>query len=305
MVQHRYWVVSPNVDNCERTTEGWTRIIIEREIAIMGYGPDERTGEKKQGRTGPMFAGKVEPGVHQGDVILIARSRKLREVVGTGIVAGEPTLDAFPQLRKKRVQFRELAAFKDLREVERPKDVQRALGKALPWRGAMRELRDSDDEDGQVRKWLDQILQARGQHGDESRSGRGPRQPDIERRHAVEKAAQKAVEVHYSNLGYEVTDVSDDKRGYDLMATKNGDALKIEVKGHSASASYSELTPNEYEFMHREDRSYRLCIVSYALYSEPKRRIQVFELVPRKRGWFDQENGRLAIKERIGARVKI
>ena len=305
MAKRRYWVVSPNVGDYEGTVEGWTSLIMERSVAIMGYGPEERTGKKKRGCTGPKFAGRVEPGVRQGDIILIARGRNQRQLVAAGIVASEPTIERVPQLRKQPVQMRRLVALKDLRQVERPSAVQRALGRALPWKGAMRELGDSWQEDRQVKKWLDGILEAGNQHDDESRGGWGPRQPDIEHRHAVEVAAQKAVETRYSNRGYSVTDVSGDKQGYDLIASKRGQTLKVEVKGHSAGASHSELTPNEYRYMHRNDRSYRLCIVSYALYSEPKRQIQEFRFMLRKGGWFDDDRNRLCIRKRMGATVRV
>jgi hypothetical protein len=82
----RYWVVSPNVRNKEKTVGDWRQASVIAEAAFMGYGPDEKDGQSQ----GPKFAGKTENGIDQGDVILIARrSEHKPQIVGFGVVHGK------------------------------------------------------------------------------------------------------------------------------------------------------------------------------------------------------------------------
>lgn len=76
---------------------------------------------------------------------------------------------------------------------------------------------------------------------------RGPRQPDIETRLAVEKAAMKAVQERLSD-NCEWVDVSALYEGWDIAATKKGGKqnLLVEVKGLSGSTAIVDLTPKEY-----------------------------------------------------------
>jgi hypothetical protein len=168
MGQRRYWVVSPNVDDHEKTVNDWKRLILEG-WAIMGWLGNERKypGGKKMGL---QFAGKGNPPVQIGDAILIARSRTNKDVVAAGIVDSESTLKEYPKELKrngKPVQVRKLTSFKDLREEKLPGEVLQALGnKALPWKRTMRELQDYD-EDVTVKKWLGQLLQLSDQDEEE------------------------------------------------------------------------------------------------------------------------------------------
>jgi hypothetical protein len=307
MIQRRYWVVSPNVKNDEKTVEGWKKEILDHHIAIMGYGPDEYTGKKGRGNTGPKFAGKGDPSVQQGDIILIARSREGRELVAAGVVASKSRLEQFSEsddVEDVQVQVRDLKSFKNLTELiesEKPE----ALSKALPHSKAMRELRESNEDDEQVKKWLDRWLSEIGDQHDDGSSGNGePRQPDIQVRHMVEEAAYKAVEKFYEDQQYKVRGVQRERRGYDLEASKNGRTLKIEVKGLRGARAYTELTPNEYKYIKNEEKEFRLCIVTNALNRKPKKHIQEFKFDSRKQGWFDENKKKLVITERPGASVE-
>jgi len=100
----RYWVVSPNVRNDERTVSDWRQASVREHAAFMGWFPDEF----EHGEMGPKFAGTTARGVMPGDVILIARRHDHEpEIVGFGVVVGEHTKktraktpDTFGSLRK-------------------------------------------------------------------------------------------------------------------------------------------------------------------------------------------------------------
>lgn len=106
--QRRYWVISPNVKNNNRTVGEWRQASVTTRAAFMGWHPDD----PEHGQMGPKFAGRVAGGIEPGDVILIARRYAgAPEVVGFGVVNGEartalsgfqPPDDAFGSLRKLR-----------------------------------------------------------------------------------------------------------------------------------------------------------------------------------------------------------
>ncbi len=80
--------------------------------------------------------------------------------------------------------------------------------------------------------WADHLV-SRG-FASLSRSGKGGQgwQDDPVVRKAVEDAAQDRLEQHYrDNLGWHVEDVRYQKRGYDALATKDGDERYLEAKG--------------------------------------------------------------------------
>ena len=80
--QRSYWVVSPNVNNDNRTVGEWRQASVTTHAAFMGYGPDN----PRHGQMGPKFASKVARGIEPGDVILIARRYGgVPEVVGFSI----------------------------------------------------------------------------------------------------------------------------------------------------------------------------------------------------------------------------
>lgn len=99
----------------------------------------------------------------------------------------------------------------------------------------------------------------------------GRRQPDPERRRAIELAAMRIVEDHFTALGYDVEDVSERNLGYDVVAVKGDARLCVEVKGRSGIGVSADFTFNEFEKIRLEQRgrfpdgSYRICIVTDAL----------------------------------------
>ncbi|QHN04860.1 hypothetical protein FTO74_16955 [Granulicella sp. WH15] len=77
----KYWVVSPNVDNKNRTVSEWIQASVRWQAAFMGWHPDDQDH-----KLGPKFAHEIRP----GDLILIARRyRKEPQIVGFGIVVEE------------------------------------------------------------------------------------------------------------------------------------------------------------------------------------------------------------------------
>lgn len=95
----------------------------------MGWGPDDYD---RGYRRGPMFAGKGDPSVQQGDVILIARRHKANEphgieVVAVGMVDSEYWIDTFQHLHPESVQLRHLEPFKPLSKVPQSIPLKRVL----------------------------------------------------------------------------------------------------------------------------------------------------------------------------------
>ena len=104
---------------------------------------------------------------------------------------------------------------------------------------------------------------------------------DPEKNAQVEKAAINTTTRHFENIGYTVKSVEKDNIGWDLEAARGKRKLLIEVKGLSGEALSVELTPKEYQCLDKQERNYRLCVVSTALnnpdlyicrYSEKKRK---------------------------------
>jgi hypothetical protein len=106
--KRRFWVVSPNVMNTERTVPEWSQASRVWKAAFMGYSPSDR----KSKQIGYKFAHVVRP----NDVLLIARRHRNKpEVVGFGVVRG-PFETALPglNLTQKFESFRRLRPFKRL-----------------------------------------------------------------------------------------------------------------------------------------------------------------------------------------------
>lgn len=294
--QRNYWVVSPNVKDDEKTVEAWKQKILDEEAAIIGWGPDDY---RPKNWMGPRFAGKETPSVQQRDVILIARSRKNKDVVAVGVVDGGYQSRTYPELSVEPVYLRHLKRFTELLEV--PGDVP--LGKLLPSHG--RALIRIPDGYNAIVQWLKRELQLGDRVARTARRSIGaPRQPDIDHRHAVEKAAQDAVEQYYRSQNYHVVDVSSNNYGWDLEPTRHRCTLHVEVKGLSGATLLTELTPNEYSPVESKKRSYRLCIVTHAL-NNSMRHIYEFSFNSKQKRWEDQEGNQLIIEERKGARVRV
>lgn len=128
-------------------------------------------------------------------------------------------------------------------------------------------------------------------------------QPDVEKRHRVEKAAMKAVTEYYSERGWVTQDVSDRNRGWDIEAMKDDSVLKIEVKGLSGGTILIDMTPREYEQMKLlSDNSYRLCVLTNALQND--HHLYHFTYAPVLKELTEENGGiRLQIEEKVGARI--
>lgn len=98
-----------------------------------------------------------------------------------------------------------------------------------------------------------------------------------ETRKAVEKAAVDFVWAHFDRLGYRVHDRQTDNLGYDLLALKGAEALKLEVKGTDASFPRFFLSRNEYKCAQR-DPEWRLAVVSSARQSPQLQLMSVSEM---------------------------
>ena len=87
---------------------------------------------------------------------------------------------------------------------------------------------------------------------------------DATARRAVEEAAVKFVRAHYEDKDYRISDHQSDNIGYDLLATKGEDELKLEVKGTGGNMARFFLTRNEWRCAN-EDHRWRLVVVTNAL----------------------------------------
>ena len=125
-----------------------------------------------------------------------------------------------------------------------------------------------------------------------------PRQSDPDRRVKVEKAAIDCVTKHYE--GYSCMSVERDNKGWDLEISRGAVHLLVEVKGCSGDAAVVELTPNEYKAMCRKRHQYRLAIVTNAL---DKPRLSIVSFNGSDDTWRDQDNRRIRLTERTGARI--
>lgn len=136
------------------------------------------------------------------------------------------------------------------------------------------------------------------------RGGRsGPRQPDVETRLAVEKAAMDAAIEYFPNA----QDVSARNLGWDMTVPggDTGQETYVEVKGLSGTNVRFELTPNEYGALRQYGPRYILFVLTSAL--EPDARIHVFtpEGTPGVLVWQTADGRRLNFTERTGAVVDL
>lgn len=123
--------------------------------------------------------------------------------------------------------------------------------------------------------------------------------PDRENILAVERAAVQAVFTLFGNRGYDLSDRSSEKVGWDVEAVLGKERLRIEVKGCSGSAASAELTPNEYHHS-TEHANYRICIVTHALTS-PK--VHIFQPYDDGSWWNEDGDRELFFEERTAARI--
>ncbi len=98
----------------------------------------------------------------------------------------------------------------------------------------------------------------------------------VPERRAVEIQAMKVTTRFLESAGYEVKDVSSNS-SFDLLATKDGDSLKVEVKGSTASALDSLLmTSNEVELHKNEAGTTALAIVKAISLAREETQIQAY-----------------------------
>ena len=125
---------------------------------------------------------------------------------------------------------------------------------------------------------------------------RTPRQPDIEMRQAIEKAAMDEVKRVLGEGDWKHDDVSAKYTGWDITATKDGlRSLRVEVKGLSGSLATVELTPNEYlklgyDVEHPKQDRYVVAIVTNTL-DDQNRQLQCFSIKGKKWLPFDLVTG--------------
>lgn len=133
-------------------------------------------------------------------------------------------------------------------------------------------------------------------------------QTDVERRKKIEVAAIIAVGSKLESMGYAVRSVEKDNVGYDLVATREGEVLNLEVKGRSGGDVCADLSANEFDCLKRYERErspeahYRIAIVTDALVDPV---INEFALMNGpKSQWCTLDGGwRLKFEDRTAARL--
>lgn len=129
--------------------------------------------------------------------------------------------------------------------------------------------------------------------------GRAPRQPDLETRLKVEKAAMDMAMAYFDSA----KDVSKDAKGWDIEALDSHGTIYVEVKGLSGNVVSVELTPNEYDKMGKHRERYVLFVVTGAL--TMARRSRSFRFVTSADAWLSAEGERLVITQVIAARASV
>jgi hypothetical protein len=71
---------------------------------------------------------------------------------------------------------------------------------------------------------------------------------------AIEQRAVELTRAHFDDLNYETKDVGSEE-SYDIRATKDGQTIKVEVKGTTSDGSDVTLTWNEVE-LHESEHPY-------------------------------------------------
>jgi len=186
---------------------------------------------------------------------------------------------------------------KDERVIEVPQNGKGCFGQSNMWYADDR----SNEDHRQLRQTVLDAVQDHVLPKAKRRTHRStPRQHDVLLRQQVEKAAIETVTQQYDRLGYEVKSVERDNVGWDLEATLDNRALKLEVKGLSGSDLAVELTPNEFAKMKENRSTYRLCTVTDAL-TEPNLSIFQFNC---ESGVWESDDGQkqLEIDEIVSAR---
>lgn len=129
--------------------------------------------------------------------------------------------------------------------------------------------------------------------------GRSPRQPDVETRLKVEKAAMDLAMAYFDDA----VDVSKEAKGWDIEARDSLGQVLVEVKGLSGHTLCVELTPNEFAKMGEHKDRYILFIVTGAL--TQSRIGRVFRFEPTLAAWRSGQGDQLAIAPITGARCTL
>ena len=116
------------------------------------------------------------------------------------------------------------------------------------------------------------------------------RNPDTEKKRAVEDAAIRSARQYYENHGYEVISVEKENKGWDLECHENGKVrFAVEVKGLSGGDIRIELTPNEFRASQR--KNFRLAVVTHAL-EKSKSQCRVFKKGELENEWCSINDGK-------------
>jgi hypothetical protein len=147
--RRRFWVVSPNVRNNNRTVGQWRQASVACKAAFMGYSHDNR----KHKQIGYKFANVVRP----NDIVLIARRyHDEPEVVGFGVVDGtfERSLKGFKPPQSFG-SLRKLRPFKPLTAAPPKLPIMHALGQTT----ALRKLHpDKNPNHRLICEWMERKL---------------------------------------------------------------------------------------------------------------------------------------------------
>lgn len=126
------------------------------------------------------------------------------------------------------------------------------------------------------------------------------RQTNVFKKQKVEISAIETTIKYFESLDYIVISKEKDNVGWDLEATNINETLLLEVKGLSGNITSVELTPNEYKKSKDKRIHYKLCIVTDAL-GNPN--LEVFSFDSLSNSWVNEENEKLILEERVGARM--
>lgn len=210
---------------------------------------------------------------------------------------------SFPQKKKHHIAGYRIKALEnnakllpiDQRTLDVPKagDVEGGMGQSNIWYADKPNLKP-------FLKNVERLIQ--GKKGIPKR--KQPHKTDPEKNAQVEKAAINTTTRHFENTGYTVKSVEKDNIGWDLEATRGKRKLLIEVKGLSGEALSVELTPKEYQCLDKQERNYRLCVVSTAL-NNPD--LYICRYSEKKRKWIvkDHKTATIEIKPRKSASINI
>jgi hypothetical protein len=125
---------------------------------------------------------------------------------------------------------------------------------------------------------------------------------DAEQRKKIEIAAMDAIADYFEKRNFQIIDVHKQNKGWDLEAKKGNKVFLLEVKGTQSDFNTIELTHNEYLNIKNKSKSFRLCVVSYAL-ENTKQHISIFYYD--NNNWVNELKQVIKIKEIVSARVSL